>query len=91
MTFGPKVTITIDPSNFAAAGDEVTAETGRATTIWMDDAVGHELGGHAAGSLLIHQAGGMRPTRHNPGWCDETCARKFDNTYRDQRGLPPIW
>jgi uncharacterized protein RhaS with RHS repeats len=87
-TFGPQVTITIDPGNLDGANAQASRVLGREVKATLDDVVGHELGGHAAGTLLIHQQGRMRSVSD---WCDQRCAFDFDNAYREQRGLPRLW
>jgi hypothetical protein len=86
--FGPGVTITIDPGNIPGTNAEASAKLGRKVEASLDDVLGHELGGHVVGTLLMHQAGQMRRVSD---WCDQQCAFKFDNTYRAQRGLQPLW
>ena len=90
FTFGP-VTITIDPANFGTQSRLASKRAGRDISLTIDDVLGHELGGHAAGTLLMYLGGAMKVTKDGLGWCDEPCARKFDDLYREQRSLPTIW
>ena len=90
FNFGPQIDIDIDPGNFDQLNADLSAAAGHTVSFGMLDAVGHELAGHGAGALLIYNAGMMNQDP-GPGFCTEACAKLVDDTFRGQRGLPPIW
>jgi RHS repeat-associated protein len=71
------VTITLDPSRIHGFSQAANLPT------TLNDVIVHE-GGHALGSLLFSYVGVISSSY----WCDERCARTYENAHRAEMGEP---